>query len=49
MKTKWSKITPKDEGWYWFEGPDHGGPGLKHNGKLDKTLKFWPEKISIPE
>lgn len=30
----------------FVEGPNHGGPGLKYNGKLDKTIRFGP---MIPE
>ena len=30
----------------FVEGPNHGGPGLKYNGKLDKTIRFGP---AIPE
>ena len=32
----------------WIEGPNHGGPGLKYHGKLDKTIRFGP-KIEKPE
>ena len=26
----------------WMEGPNHGGPGLKYDGKLDTSLRFGP-------
>jgi hypothetical protein len=32
----------------WMEGPNHGGPGLKYHGKLDKTIRFGP-RIEVPE
>ena len=32
----------------FIEGPNHGGPGLKYNGKLDKTIRFGPH-IPIPD
>lgn len=27
----------------WIEGPNHGGPGLKYCGKLDKSIRFGPK------
>lgn len=84
-KVKWSKETPKQEGWYWikygtgkhivkcpctvvhvgketlvttarnmtfYEGPQHGGPGLKYtNGNkvtFVPSIRFSP-MIQIPE
>jgi len=32
----------------FFEGPNHGGPGLKYAGKLDKSIRFGP-KITVPD
>ncbi len=32
----------------FVEGPNHGGPGLKYDGKIDKSIRFGPE-IEIPE
>ncbi len=32
----------------FIEGPDHGGWGLKYDGKLDKSVRFGP-KIEEPE
>ena len=31
----------------FMEGPHHGGPGLKYNGTLDKSIRFGPQ-IDIP-
>lgn len=33
----------------FFEGKSHGGPGLKHDGKLDKSVRFWPMKLETPK
>jgi hypothetical protein len=30
----------------FMEGPNHGGPGLKYDGKLDKSIRFGPR---LPE
>jgi len=32
----------------FFEGPNHGGKGLKYQGKLDKSIRFGP-RIPLPE
>jgi hypothetical protein len=32
----------------FMEGPNHGGPGLKYNGKPDKSIRFGP-KIEEPD
>lgn len=32
----------------FYEGPHHGGKGLKYKGKLDKSVRFGP-KIPFPD
>lgn len=32
----------------FIEGPNHGGPGLKYDGKLDTSIRFGP-RIEEPD
>jgi hypothetical protein len=30
----------------FYEGPNHGGPGLKYQGKVDKSIRFGPSIVT---